>query len=536
MRKQRQVMLALLTALAGACEKAGTTASDAAVETQDRKSEDKGQSAAASHRPLEQAILADHRPVDFVAAEHQTYKNYGVGPTVDTSERAGSDLNLDLDTASFYLAHAQIDAGSLPPIAAVRVEEFTNAVSSRLRAPDERGIWIEADVVPSPLRPGYAFLRLNVNCAPQEAQPFDVVFAIDQSASIGASDLERAARVVLETRRNLQKLGNDDRVAALGIGPTGKVVGKFGASYKELAEGLRTLTPSAAATPDDYNLGIASALRDQPGRPLHWVVLSTGVLGNPLHGNSVANLARALRARTAPDRPLTVLGLGSDPFDNDTLERIAQAGRGRYDYADRAQAVAQRLVAQLGRPMVGLDPKISVRFDPEGVARYRLVGYESHTPPRPGSTPTMHRSALHAGDSVSVLYEVRPHNAGASWGTVELSYLDPSARSKSPPKRIRGELTELDASETPRDDQTQLVVLSAAVAEKLRQSYWARKLEWEQLKTLYSALPPVQTRRPAVRALGRIIARGAELDRRGDRFEPAFPAASTNFDQLPVLE
>ena len=55
-----------------------------------------------------------------------TFEDYGVNPFVDTYEDNLSTFALDVDTASYVVTRNYLEGGQLPPIGAVRVEEFVN--------------------------------------------------------------------------------------------------------------------------------------------------------------------------------------------------------------------------------------------------------------------------------------------------------------------------------------------------------------------------------------------------------------------------
>ena len=55
-----------------------------------------------------------------------TFEDNGVNPFVDPYDDNLSTFALDVDTASYVVTRNHLEGGQLPPIGAVRVEEFVN--------------------------------------------------------------------------------------------------------------------------------------------------------------------------------------------------------------------------------------------------------------------------------------------------------------------------------------------------------------------------------------------------------------------------
>ena len=76
---------------------------------------------------------------------------------------------------------------------------------------------------------------------------------------------------------------------------------------------------------------------------------------------------------------LTVLGYGMGNYKGSMLERLAGKGNGNHAYIDNIGEARKVLVEQIGGTMITIakDVKIQVEFNPNTVAEYRLVGYET---------------------------------------------------------------------------------------------------------------------------------------------------------------
>jgi len=82
---------------------------------------------------------------------------------------------------------------------------------------------------------------------------------------------------------------------------------------------------------------------------------------------------------------------------------------------------------------------------------------------------------------------------------------------------------------------SQLSLIAAQFAEKMRGSYWARNISYEAiLKRFTHITSPLRERADTVE-LRRLVAKARDLDSRGDKFQRHGPVAHMDFDRVPVL-
>lgn len=454
-------------------------------------------------------------PADAEAA--RTFKSYGVGPTIDTTEESTSRIDLDLDTASYTLARAAIRSGELPAEASVRVEEFLAAIAPASDSPD--AFTIELDATASPQRTGYQVLRVAVRAPRAEAIPVDIVLAIDGTAPM-EDHIDAAREVVLAVA---SELGKEDRIGVVLVGAQSQELAALARpDARALTKALAQLDDLAAQTPA-ADLGLPAAYRSfDPSRSAHLVALTTGVGADTPLFELVAGEAVAGRRTSA-------LGLGDAAYDDVALERIAHAGRGRYLFVDDPDEAA-RVIEHARAPVVAITPRLTVRFDPTAVTLYRLLGYESRTPEHAADGPGSEPSVLAAGDTSTVLYEIKlADDAPPRWGEAELQFVSPSDG------KVQTVLVPIEGLPRAGTDMM-LATIAAGAAEKLRGSYWARRLAWSDLAGLHRKLPASTRKRADVAELGRLVDKLAKLDQRRDRFEARSPQARMDFDRLPVIQ
>ncbi len=492
----------------------------------------------ASAPAWDRPILADPKAPPAQARPPRMFRDHGVGPTIDTTERPRSAFALDVDTASFGLARAALSRGELPRPAEVRVEEFIEVFA----APPAQGkraaerVGVEIDAVASSQRRGYQVVRITTYAHERAPRPVDVVVAVDVSAAMGTPpDLDDA-------RETVQALGGaltrDDRLALVELSSPPEVVMPLATppSIADLEAATRTLGPAEAPAMSEASLEAAYALlrtRD-PKRDRVLVVLGPGSLPKPA-GTDPRHAVWSL-ARDASSRGITTIpvGIGRGFFDDVLLGGLANAGRGAYVFAHEPSDTGRQLAQTLHAPVVAQDPVLEVEFDPAAVTRYRLLGFESRREPAPPANGQRHAAALRAGAAVTALYEVKlREGAPSAWGQVRLRYTDPSTGKAAD---VVQSLDGLEAGVALADASapTQLSVLAAAVAEKLRASYWARRITWSQLRERYDALPEDLRALPDVARLGALLDEAASIEDDETRRVPE-RTGSRPFARQPVV-
>jgi Flp pilus assembly pilin Flp len=168
---------------------------------------------------------ADEVPPELMPADN-FFEDVGVNPFVDTSEDNLSTFALDVDTASYTVMRRYVEGGNLPPVSAVRVEEFVNYFEQGYEPPSDGGFAIEASGALSPFHSdGTHFLRVGIQgyrVPDEERKAASLTFVIDVSGS-----MDRENRLGL-VKRSLQllvdRLRPSDSVAIVVYGTQARMV------------------------------------------------------------------------------------------------------------------------------------------------------------------------------------------------------------------------------------------------------------------------------------------------------------------------
>ena len=429
------------------------------------------------------------RPGECWGCSSNIFQDYGVNPFVDTYRDALSTFALDVDTASYVVTRNYLEGGALPPMEAVRVEEFVNYFDGGYEPEwDEFAIHMEA--APSPFsRDGYVLLRVGVRAPDVLADvviPDSVIVVMDRSGSMGeqagygGERLQRfqlahaAVELLLQGLPDGTRAGivaYDDQVATV-VDPT-DVAGNRDRIMRRVRDEVRPRgsTNAGAGLERGFDLAQAEARR---GRDVLVMLLSDGVAN--VGATRTDEILRGIGDRD--EIGLTTIGVGLGPFNDVLMEQLANSADGTYHYID-STSEARRI---FGSNLVSLlalaarDAKIQVEFNPDTVLSYRLLGFENRdVADEDFRDNTVDAGEVGLGQSSTALYELelvgRSRDRGSrDWlATATLRYQRPR----------RGSITEISESVTGADiarsfasasPHFRLATVAAEFAEVLRRS------------------------------------------------------------------
>ena len=357
---------------------------------------------------------AQDAPPAFNTADYgHTVEN----PFLAARENPLSTFSIDVDTASYSIVRRFIDAGSLPPPDAVRVEEMLNYFPSNDAppapdSPDPFAIHLEAAACPWDT--GHRLVRIGVKAREidrEQRPPSNLVFLLDVSGSMMPP--ERLPLIQKCLHLLVEKLREDDHVAiVVYAGESGLALPSTTGDHKDAI--LRAIDGLHAGGSTNGAAGIRLAYQVArrhfiPGGT-NRVILSTDGDFN-VGVTSRGDLLRLVEEERRDGVFLTVLGVGTDNLKDGTMQVLADHGNGNYAYIDRLEEGRKVLIDQLTGTLVPVakDVKIQVEFNPAAVASYRLIGYEKRLLRKEDfNDDRVDAGTIGAGRSVTALYEVVP--------------------------------------------------------------------------------------------------------------------------------
>lgn len=295
---------------------------------------------------------------------------------VTAAEEAFSTFSLNVSDVSFQLAKAALMRGETPAPESIQVEQFYNAVDYSDPAPGG-GEQVAGVVEQSahPVIPGRNLVRLGIRTAAAgraKSQPLRLTLLIDQSGSMVREDRRVALNKAIADLSGL--LTPADRVSIIGFSRKPHILLESQPG-DQLADLAKRLNPEAAegGTNLEEALKVARdiALRTQLDGAQNRIVLFTDGAAN-LGDADPARLSTIVAQMRGGGLAFDVAGIGTEDLNDRLLADLARNGNGRYYIA------AENLASQLAgafRPAAE-DVKVQVKFNPDRVSRYKLIGFE----------------------------------------------------------------------------------------------------------------------------------------------------------------
>jgi Ca-activated chloride channel family protein len=330
------------------------------------------------------------------------------------SEQPFSTFSIDVDTGSYSNVRRFLNSGRLPPQDAVRVEELINYFDYQYQPPTSRAqpFRVATELAPAPWNPAALLLRIGIKgfeVRADERPAANLVFLIDVSGSMQSPDklplLKNSLRLLAD------QLSARDRVSmVVYAGSTGVVLEPTPGNQKsKIFAAIDKLEAGGSTNGGDgirraYQLAREAELKGGINR----VVLATDGDFNVGIVNFEALVDMAEQQREA-GVALTTLGFGTGNYNDQLLERLADAGNGNYAYVDTLSEARKVLVSELSSTLytIAKDVKIQVEFNPAEVLEYRLIGYENRVLAREDfNNDKVDAGEIGAGHRVTALYEI----------------------------------------------------------------------------------------------------------------------------------
>jgi len=356
---------------------------------------------------------ADSRSVRADAPSSEAYRDWGRNPWTDAKKDHLSTFAADVDTASYTIARRKLNEGTLPPPAAIRVEEFVNYFRYAFPEPTAGKPFVVAmDAAPSPLSPGRHILRVGVATkaySQRDRKPARLVFLVDVSGSMSSPDKLELAKQSLRILTNNLKDG--DTVSLVTYAGSSRVVLPATGLERKAAilDAIDQLqTGGSTAMGSGLDLAYHQAMQGlTPGTISRVIVCSDGDANVGSHTHD--EILKIIAGRAREGVTLSTIGFGMGNYKDELMEQLADKGNGNAFYIDSLAAAKKVFQDQLGSMLevVAKDVKLQVDFDPALVSRYRLVGYENRdVKDNDFRNDKLDAGEIGAGHQVTALYEI----------------------------------------------------------------------------------------------------------------------------------
>ncbi|NEJ72929.1 DUF3520 domain-containing protein [Rhizobium phaseoli] len=357
---------------------------------------------------------ADGRAQIQLDPNHERFANAAANPIKSVATDPVSTFSADVDSASYSFVRRSLTGGAMPDPQSVRVEEMINYFPYDWPGPDKADQPFKATVtvMPTPWNHDTELMHVAIkgyDIAPATAPHANLVFLIDVSGSMDEPDklplLKSAFRLLVN------RLKADDTVSIVTYaGNAGTVLqptrvmekSKILSAIDRLEAGGST--GGAEGIEAAYDLAKQAFVKDGVNR----VMLATDGDFN-VGPSSDEDLKRIIEEKRKDGIFLTILGFGRGNLNDSLMQTLAQNGNGSAAYIDTLAEAQKTLVEEAGSTLfpIAKDVKFQVEFNPERIAEYRLIGYETRALRREDfNNDRVDAGDIGSGHSVTAIYEI----------------------------------------------------------------------------------------------------------------------------------
>ena len=360
------------------------------------------------------------------------FDEFKENPFVSVAETPVSSFSVDADGAAYAYMRCSIRNGLLIPKNSVRIEEYLNYFTFDYPEPaNGETLGINAEAFACPWAPEHLLIRLGLKgkTLPENKIPSaNFIFLIDTSGSMYGND--RLELVKTGLCAMVDAMRPDDRVAIITYSGSVKrlvestLISKGAETIKRAIRSLDANggTAGGPAMQMAYDEAMAHYSESANNR----IIMCTDGDFN-VGVSSTEALVEMVESYQKSGIYLSIMGFGTGNFDDSRMESLSNHGNGTYNYIDSEEEMIKVFVNERSHfYSVANDTKCQVRFNPEAVAQYRLLGYENRLMSQEEfEDSSKDAGEIGAGQTVTALYEVIPadgYTKDTSLATFETRY------------------------------------------------------------------------------------------------------------------
>ena len=303
----------------------------------------------------------------------ERYQDQPDQPVKSVAQEPVSTFSIDVDTGSYANVRRFLNSGEQPPKDAVRIEEIVNYFPYNYPLPtDGRPFAVHTETIDSPWQPEAKLIKIGIQAqdtAKKDLPPANLVFLVDVS---GSMDEENKLPLVQKTLRILtQQLHPQDKVTLITYSSGEELVlpPTSGADKETILKAIDKLEAEGSTSGESaLRMAYEEAQKAFVPNGINRILLATD--GDFNVGVSDTDTLKSMVAeKRKTGVSLSTLGFGTDNYNEDMMEQIADAGDGNYSYIDNEKEAKKVLQQQLTSTLatVAQDVKIQVEFNPATV-------------------------------------------------------------------------------------------------------------------------------------------------------------------------
>ncbi len=373
----------------------------------------------------------------------ETYASILENRFVSAKKFPQTGMSLNVDRASYSNIRRFITLKTMVPPDAVRIEEMVNYFNlSYQKPPDGHLFNISTTLSECPWNSdnqlfyiNFSSQKLNLDTLP----PSHLVFLIDVSGSMDMTNrlplLKSAFRLLVNNLRDKDSVA----IVAYG-GVTGVMLNTISGGEKEkILKAIDELEPGGS-TPGESGVRLAySVARNHfiKGGNNRVILATDGDFNVGM--KSEAELDELITSQRESGIYLTCLGVGMGNYKDSKIQTLANKGNGNFAYLDNFKEAEKVLLKEFTKTLYAVadDVYMNVRFNPEYVKEYRLIGFDNKVGALRDTLSEIEGGEIGSGHSMIAMFEIVPTeiNKGAikdnfttgKFADIKLSYHRPNS-------------------------------------------------------------------------------------------------------------
>jgi Ca-activated chloride channel homolog len=362
--------------------------------------------------PAPMADIQQSQPEEF----RDRFKEFKDNTVKSVAEEPVSTFSIDVDTASYSFVRRMLNNGQLPQKDMVRQEELINYFDYHYPISDSRKtpFTTSVNLMDSPWKKGNKLIHIAIQgyqLPAKEIPQTNLVFLLDVSGSMDEPDklplVKQSMSLLLDTLRP------DDTISiAVYAGAAGTVLEPTKAKDKTKILAALNNLQAGGSTAGAEGIELAYQLAEANFNPkgVNRIILATDGDFNVGQTDDSA-LQDMVERKREKGIFLSVLGFGQGNYQDAMMQTLAQNGNGTAAYIDTLSEAQKVLVTEATSNLfpIAKDVKIQVEFNPNTVAEYRLIGYETRALNREDfNNDKIDAGEIGAGQRVTAIYEITP--------------------------------------------------------------------------------------------------------------------------------
>lgn len=433
---------------------------------------------------------------ELIEHNGETYSSSIENQFVGTQANPETTIGLHIDKASYSNIRRFITSKEKPPADAVRIEEMLNYFNFKMQQANKKSeVFSYASQITScPWNAQNQLLFINLQAKKinlEKTPPANLVFLIDVSGSMDMPNrlplLKNAFKLLTENLRSTDLVS----IVTYGDRVTVQLPPTRGDKQQKILEAIEGLvpsgaTPGASAIKTAYNQARSNFIPNGNNR----VILASDGDFN-VGQTSDKDLENIISHERKTGVYLSCLGVGMGNYKDSKLEALAKAGNGNFSYLDTEKEAEKVLVEEFAQTLysVANDVSLNIKFNPEVVSEYRLIGYDNNKSALAAEDTELEGGEIGSGQSLVAVFEIKPQDTSAKAldthvANVNVTYKLPVTNVfKSEDYTIKYNYVPLSNS----DKNLQLAASLIMFGTQLKQSEFAKSYSWDDIISVTTA-------------------------------------------------